>query len=74
MKGLKIIGLGIAIWGLSLLWPEINQLLSARVLAGLGVFLSVVILIYEFACHFLKRHLEGIRAKIVPQSVLAKVS
>lgn len=55
MKGLKIVGLGIAIWALSLLWPEINQLLSSKVLAGLGVSLSAFILIYEFSHHFLKR-------------------
>lgn len=34
LKRLKIIGLGIFIWGLSLLWPEINQLLTPRIMVG----------------------------------------
>lgn len=40
MKTVKIIGLGISIWLLSLLWPQVNQWLSTPVmlalLAGLG--------------------------------------
>ena len=55
MKGLKIIGLGIAIWGLSLLWPDINLLLSPRVMAGLGLGLGSVTLIHELLHHYLKR-------------------
>lgn len=51
MKGLKVIGLGIAIWGLSLLWPEINLLLSSRVMTGLGLALGTTMLIYEVAHH-----------------------
>ncbi|MCG3208214.1 MAG: hypothetical protein FOGNACKC_01816 [Anaerolineae bacterium] len=40
MKTVKIIGLGVSIWLLSLLWPQVNQWLSTPVmlalLAGLG--------------------------------------
>ena len=32
---LKIIGLGMAIWALSLVWPEINGVLTPRVTLGL---------------------------------------
>ena len=40
-KGLKLIGLGLAIWGLGLLWPdEFNQVLTPlvmiRLILGLG--------------------------------------
>jgi hypothetical protein len=32
---LSIIGLGVAIWGLSLVWPEVNGVLTPRVTLGL---------------------------------------
>jgi len=51
MKGIKVFSLGIAIWGLSLLWPEINLLLSPEVMIGLGFGLGIAMLIWEFAYH-----------------------
>lgn len=56
MKALKVIGLGIAIWGLSLLWPEINLLLSPRVMTGLGLSLGIALLIWELAHHLKHWH------------------
>lgn len=35
MKALRIVGLGIAIWGLSLVWPEINLVLTPPAMIGL---------------------------------------
>lgn len=53
MTGIKVIGLGIVIWGLSLLWPEINLLLSVRVMIGLGLGLGAAMLIWELARHLI---------------------
>jgi hypothetical protein len=52
-KGLKLIGLGIVIWGLGLLWPdEVNQVLTPlvmiRLIPGLGV---TVLVAYVFDQH-----------------------
>jgi hypothetical protein len=41
MKALKIVGLGIVTWGLSLLWPQINQLLAPPIVVGVILGLSV---------------------------------
>jgi hypothetical protein len=51
MKELKVILLGIAIWSLSLLWPEVNQLLSPLATIVLMVVigttgLGIIALIY----------------------------
>ena len=51
MKELKVVLLGIAIWSLSLLWPEVNRLLSPLATAVLMVIitataLGVITLIY----------------------------
>lgn len=46
-KVVKIIGLGIGIWGLSLIWPEINLGLTDPVLVGLGLGLCLVMLVYS---------------------------
>ena len=45
MKGLKIVGLGIAIWGLSLLWPEINLVLTPPVMIGVVLGLGAAALL-----------------------------
>lgn len=41
MKVLKIIGLGVVIWGLSLFWPDLNRvftpLMMTRLVLGLGL-------------------------------------
>jgi hypothetical protein len=57
MKGLKVIGLGVVIWGLGLLWPdEVNQVLAPlvmiRLVLGLGVIVSVA---YVFGQHLDQR-------------------
>jgi hypothetical protein len=49
---MKIIGLGIGIWGLSLLWPEINQGLTNSVLAGIGLLLCLIMLAYGLVRFF----------------------
>lgn len=41
MKALKLVGLGVVIWGLSLIWPEANQLLSPPVMLGGALALGV---------------------------------
>ena len=45
-KGLKLIGLGLAIWGLGLLWPdEVNQVLTPLVMIRLILGLGVIVLV-----------------------------
>lgn len=48
---LKIIGLGMAIWSLSLVWPEINGVLTPRVTLGLMAGLGAAGL-----AHILSQH------------------
>jgi len=52
-KGLKLIGLGLAIWGLGLLWPdEVNQVLTPLVMIRLTLGLGVIVLVaYVFDQH-----------------------
>jgi hypothetical protein len=57
MKGLKFVGLGVAIWGLSLLWPEVNLMLTPPVMIkgvlGLG---AAVLLVYVLSQLLDQRH------------------
>lgn len=49
MKSLRIlkwIGLGLVIWSLSLLWPEINLILPLPAMARLALILATIILAY----------------------------
>jgi hypothetical protein len=46
MKMLKLAGLGVVIWGLSLIWPQANQLLTSWVMIGLALGLGAVAVIY----------------------------
>lgn len=49
MQRLKIIGLGVIIWALSLFWPEINLILTETLMLklvlglGLGIWLYILI-------------------------------
>jgi hypothetical protein len=45
MKGLKLVGLGVAIWGLSLLWPDVNVVLTPSVMIGVVLGLGVAALL-----------------------------
>lgn len=53
MQGLKLLGLGVAIWGLGLLWPdEVNQLLTPLVMIRLVLGIGVILLVaYVFDQH-----------------------
>jgi hypothetical protein len=51
MKGLRMVSLGMAIWGLSMVWPEVNRVLTPPLMSGLGLGLGVVILIYDLSRH-----------------------
>ncbi len=42
MRVLKFVGLGIVIWGLSLLWPQVNQLLTPPIVSGIVLGLGTV--------------------------------
>jgi hypothetical protein len=49
MKTLRLIGLGILIWGLSLLWPQVNQLLTPQVMTWVALGLSAAFLAYTLS-------------------------
>ena len=51
MKVLKIMSFGIALWGLTLIWPEINQHLTEPVTLKIIGGLSLVMLAYIIAQH-----------------------
>jgi hypothetical protein len=52
MKALKLAGLGFAIWTLSLVWPEINQILGPMVMTGTMLALGMVTVVYALIKHF----------------------
>jgi hypothetical protein len=52
MKALKLIGLGFAIWTLSLVWPEINQILGATFMTGMALALGMIAVLYAVVRRF----------------------
>ena len=51
MKGIKITVLGAAIWLASLVWPEINNLLTGKLIVLLGAGLSASVVLYLWQQH-----------------------
>jgi len=54
MKVLRLAGLGVlgtAIWGLSLVWPEVNLMLTPSVMMGLVLGLAALAAIYILSQH-----------------------
>lgn len=47
MKTLRIIAIGIGIWSIGLLWPQLNEWLTVEIQTGLVLGLSGIILLYE---------------------------
>jgi hypothetical protein len=62
-KWLRIIGLGIGCWSLSLFWPEINQILTPgvtiKIVLGLGVVTVIYILSQYLGSHHNSHHGAG---------------
>jgi len=57
VKGLKLTGLGVGIWGLSLLWPDVNLVLAPSVMIGMVLGLGVAALLVYVLLHRLdQRH------------------
>jgi hypothetical protein len=54
MKGMRITLLGAGIWLSSLIWPEINNLLTGKLIVVLGAALVTSVLLY-----FWQQHLES---------------
>lgn len=55
MKGLnmlKWLGLGVVIWSMTLVWPEINLALTLPVIVGLIVALTAIILAYVLGYYY----------------------
>jgi hypothetical protein len=59
MKALKLVGLGILIWGLGLLWPEVNQVLTPWVTIGITLGLGALALAYIFIQRLGRQHKGG---------------
>src|SRR5262245_4454851 len=51
MKGLKILVLGLGIWAVTLIWPEINQILTLQVMLAGVVGLGLILLGRRFMNH-----------------------
>jgi hypothetical protein len=47
MKTVKIIAIGLGIWSISLLWPQVNEWLTLEIQLGLALGLSSILLLYE---------------------------
>ena len=47
MKLLRFAGVGIVIWGLSWLWPQLNQVLAPSVMIGMILGLAAATLAYS---------------------------
>jgi hypothetical protein len=45
------VGLGLAIWGLSLIWPAFNGVLASPLVLGLVIGLWVAMLVYQIDRH-----------------------
>ena len=57
MKGSKFVGLGVAIWGLSLLWPEVNLMLTPPIMIGVVLGLgTAALLVYVLSQLLDQRH------------------
>ena len=52
MKSLKILSVGIVVWGLTLLWPEVNLWLTPPVMVTLAIGLSAVSFAYFLGLRF----------------------
>jgi hypothetical protein len=46
MKVIRILGLGFVVWGLGLLWPEVNQVLTPWAMMGATLGLGGLLLAY----------------------------
>ena len=55
MKWLKLVGLGMAIWSLSLLWPDINLGFTPTMMMASGSGLAAAALVYRLGRHFNQR-------------------
>jgi len=56
MKIWKYIGLGVALWSFTLIWPDINRVISEPVLLKLLLGLTGVVLAYLIERHFRQDH------------------
>ncbi|MCB0209268.1 MAG: hypothetical protein KDJ52_08055 [Anaerolineae bacterium] len=56
MKWLKIIGLGIALWGLGLIWLEFKLILLSPVILGLVAIMVIGIPAYRLGCSVGQRY------------------
>ena len=53
MKLWKCIGFGVLLWSLTLIWPDVNLILTERVMLQILLGVSLVALIYVIEQHFI---------------------
>lgn len=57
VKGLKWVGMSVVIWGLSLLWPEVNLVLTLPIMIGVVLGLGAAALLARVLVqHLDQRH------------------
>jgi hypothetical protein len=56
MNVIRIVGLGIAIWGLSLIWPQVNQVLTSPAMMGGMLGLGAAAIGYTLIQHLDYHH------------------
>jgi hypothetical protein len=59
MKGLKIVGLGVVIWGLSLLWPDVHLVLTPLAMIGVVLGLGTATLLARVSVQRLDQRHDG---------------
>ena len=59
MKWLKLVGVGVIMWSLSLVWPEINRVLTPAIMQSLALTISGAILLYVSIQYLLQNHSNG---------------
>lgn len=51
-QSIKIVAVGVSIWLISLIWPEINQIVSQQAIIALILGLGTVSLVYAWNRHY----------------------
>jgi hypothetical protein len=59
VKGLKLVGMSAVIWGLSLLWPEVNLVLKLPIMIGVVLGLGAAALLARVLVQHLDQRHDG---------------
>jgi hypothetical protein len=73
VKVLRLVLLGLAIWAISLLWPELNQVFTSPAMIGLLLSLSLIAVAYILIQHLYHYHDESGTAEDHPSTPIPAV-